>query len=81
MSVTNSWRTFFSDPARDSPDGVRFMKRGEELFLTRNGGRPMSSECYGPTARPRRRIPLLPQRDLEEPEDGDWERFCQECQD
>jgi len=35
MSVTNSWRTFFSDPARDSPEGVRVVKRGEELFLVR----------------------------------------------
>ena len=35
ISVTNSWRTFFSYPARDSPEGVRVVKRGEELFLVR----------------------------------------------
>jgi len=35
ISVTNSWRTFFSDPDRDSPEGVRVAKRGEELFLVR----------------------------------------------
>lgn len=35
MSVTTSWRSFFSDPARDSPDGIRVIKRGEELFLVR----------------------------------------------
>jgi hypothetical protein len=36
--VANSWRTFFSDPGRKAPAGVRFMKRGEELFLVRSGG-------------------------------------------
>ena len=72
MSVTNSWRTFFSDPARDSPEGVRVTKRGEELFLTRTEARAMKPR--GPGLRHEREAPASTAPSVpSEPEDGDWE--------
>ena len=39
----------------------------------------MSSECPGLTVDRERRYLYCPKRAPEEPEDGDWDRFCMEC--
>jgi hypothetical protein len=33
--VVRNWRSFFSDPCRKAPAGIRVVKRGDEMYLVR----------------------------------------------